>query len=231
MGDDTLNLFDFGTNENGEYVNLVEEEKKLNDISAKELELWVTKHENPLVRIVFDLFISCIEIEEGINNDIKEKINRIIATKCYHYGNLEKGMYIFSLCDGDYFKIIFQNENHYLAAEPNNWKLEHDTYGNVVSIPLEDYLLGKETIAFPALYCHCYDLNGNRIEKYANQEQYKEDIRHIVVIQEWQMNKFSENRMNKGKKIKDFYEVEFALPNLIDYWGETKITKENNYED
>jgi len=229
VADNELNLFDFGTNENGDYVNLVEEEKKLKDISSQELMNWVESHDEPLIRIAFDLFISAIEIESGINDDIKDKLEKIVATKCYHYGNMEKGLYIFSLCCDDIYKFVFENEKHYLAAEPNNWKLEHDTYGNVVSVPLEDYLLGKEKLNFPALYCHCFDINGKRIEKYASQDHYKEDIRHIVVIQEWQMNKFSENRIHQGKKIKDFYEVEFALPNLIDYWGETK-TKENDYE-
>lgn len=228
MGDNELNLFDFGTNENGDYVNLVEEEKKLKDISSQELMNWVESHNEPLIRIAFDLFISAIEIESGINNDIKDKLEKILATKCYHYGNMEKGLYIFSLCYDDIYKFVFENEKHYLAAEPNNWKLEHDTYGNVVDVPLEDYLSGKEKLSFPALYCHCYDMNGKHIEEYADGERYKEDIRHIVVIQEWQMNKFSENRMNKGKKIKDFYEVEFALPNLIKYWGETKLESESD---
>ena len=68
-------------------------------------------------------------------------------------------------------------------------------------------------------------MNGKRIEEYADGERYKEDIRHIVVMQEWQMNKFSENRINKGKKIKDFYEVECTLPNLISYWGESEVTE------
>lgn len=29
--------------------------------------------------------------------------------------------------------------------------------------------------------------------------------------------------MNKGKKIKDFYEVELSLPKLTAYWGESEI--------
>ena len=32
MSDELLNLFDFGTNDKGEYVNLVEEEKKLKEM-------------------------------------------------------------------------------------------------------------------------------------------------------------------------------------------------------
>ena len=227
MGDKKLNLFDFGTNKNGEYVNLVEEEKKRKDISSQELMNWVENHNDPLTRIAFDLFISAIEIESGINSDIKDKLEKILATKCYHYGNMKKGLYIFSLCCDDVYKFIFENEKHCLAAEPNNWKLEHDTHGNVVSVPLEDYLLGKKTLSFPALYCHCYDMNGKRIEEYADGERYKEDIRHIVCIKEWQMNKFSKNRIEENKKIKDFYECEFTLPDLIKYWGESTLENED----
>ena len=29
--------------------------------------------------------------------------------------------------------------------------------------------------------------------------------------------------MNKGKKIKNFYEVELSLPKLTAYWGESEI--------
>lgn len=225
---ETLDLFSFGNNENGDYVDLVQEEKKRKDISHNELMNWVASHENPLIRIAFDLFVSAIEIEKGINNDIKAKLERIVATKCYHYGNMAKGLYIFSLCDNDNFKLIFENDKHYLAAEPNNWKLEHESYGKVVDVSLDDYLLGKEKIDFPALCCHCFDLQGNQIEKYADGERYKEDIRHIVCIGEWQMHKFSENRITKGKKIKDFYEVEFTLRNLIDYWGESEVADEEH---
>ena len=57
MADNELNLFDFGSNENGDYVNLVEEEKKLKDISSQELMNWVENHDDPLIRIAFDLFI------------------------------------------------------------------------------------------------------------------------------------------------------------------------------
>lgn len=60
-------------------------------------------------------------------------------------------------------------------------------------------------------------------------DELQEDILANVYAIKRITNKFSQNRINEGKKIKDFYEVEFTLPNLIDYWGETK-TKENDYE-
>lgn len=222
MSDDTLNLFDFGTNDNGEYVNLVEEEKRLKDISEQELMSWAKSNNDPLIKIAFDCYISSTEIEFGNHNDIKTKLNEIVETKCYHYGNLEKNLYIFSInCKGR-FMLIFENPNHYLVYEPSLWKLEHGSYGNMVDVAFDDYLMGKEKIGFPALFCPCYDKKGNRIHQYADQDHYKEDIRHIVCIKEWQMDKYSNNRMKEGKKIKEFYECEFELTALINYWGEDK---------
>ena len=222
--EDTINLLDFGTNDKGEYVNLVEEEKRLKDISEKELQEWTAANPDPLIRIAFDCFISSTEIEFGNHNDIKDKLNEIVKTKCYHYGNLGKNLYIFSInCKGRYM-IVFENSNHYLVFEPSLWKLEHGSYGNMVDVAFDDYLLGKETISFPALYCPCYDTKGNRIHQYTDQDHYQEDIRHIVCIKEWKMDKFSTNRMYENrKKIKDFYECEFRLTDLINYWGESEI--------
>ena len=37
------------------------------------------------------------------------------------------------------------------------------------------------------------------------------------------MDKFSKNRINEGKKIKDFYEVEFTWNDFTGYWGESEI--------
>lgn len=217
-----INLLNFGTNENGEYVDLVEEEKKLKDISEQEFMNLVNNHNDPLIRIAFDCYISSTELEFGVHNDIKRKLEEIVATKCYHYGNMEKGLYIFSLNNKGRHMIVFENDKHYLVNEPNCWKLEHGSYGNMVDIEFDDYLLGKEKLSFPALYCPCYDLKGNRIEQYADQDHYQEDIRHIVCIKEWRMDKFSTNRMyDNHKMIKDFYECEFTIPDLINYWGES----------
>ena len=231
MKDNQLNLLDFGTNENGEYVNLVEEEKKLKDISEKEFQEWLDSCDDPLIRIAYDCYISSTEIEFGVLKDIKEKLKKIVETKCYHYGNFGKNLYIFSLNNSGRHMIVFENKNHYLVYEPSCWKLEHGSYGDMVDIEFDDYLLGKEKIAFPALYCPCYDAKGNRIHQYTDQEHYQEDIRHIVCIKEWKMDKFSTNRMyDNHKKIKDFYECEFRLPDLINYWGESEIENENRTE-
>ena len=231
MSDDFLNLLDFGTNDKGEYVNLVEEEKKLKDISEQELYNWVEKNNDPLIKIAFDCYISSTDIEFGNHNDIKEKLQKIANSKCYHYGNLEKGLYIFSINNEGRHMIVFENDKHYLVNEPNCWKLSNDSYGTMVDIDFDDYLLGKETLSFPALYCPVYDLKGNRIHQYTQGvgKDYQDDIRHIACIKEWKMNKYSRNRIyDQNKMIKDFYECEFTLPDLINYWGESEISDGRN---
>ena len=225
MSEQEINLLNFGYNELGEYVDLVEEERKKNDISKNELESWVNNNDDPLIKIAYDSYYSS-RWELDTCKGIQEKLIEIAKTKCYHYGNMGKGLYIFSINNEGRYFIIFENENHYLTHEASGWKLEYGSYGNIIDVPFDDYLLGKETISFPAMYCACYDLKGNRIHKYTDQDNYKEDIRHIVCIKEWQMDKYSKNRMQEGKKIKDFYEVEFYLTDLINYWGESEIANE-----
>lgn len=218
---DELNLLDFGTNDKGEYVNLVEEEKRLKDISEKEFINWVNSHHDPLVKIAYDLFYGYYW-KDYTFNELKERLENIVESKCYHWANMSKNMYVFSLKGNGKIMLMFENENHYVANELQLWKLEYGSYGKLVDVGLDDYLLSKETMSFPALHCHCYDTNGNRLHQYADGKDYKEDIRHIVCIKEWNMDKFSKNRMNADKKIKDFYEVEFTWDDFTNYWGESE---------
>ena len=219
MENSELNLFDFGYNEAGEYVDLVEAEKIKNDLSIKEYQEWLSKEENVLIKIA-DFFFGYDEHDEtSIINDIKDNLIKIVSTKTYHYGNMKKGLYIFSLTNEkeDRSILVFENNQHYLAFGCNGFYIENT---HVIDYTLDDYLLSKASISFPALYCPCFDLNGNKIEKYADGTKYQEDIRHIVCIKEWQMDKYSKNRIEEDKKIKDFYEVEFYLKDLIKYLGE-----------
>lgn len=214
-------LFEFGTNENGEYVNLAQEEKQKNDLSEQQLNEWINSHENPLIRIA-DHYFCGYEWDGHCYKDIADRLEAIVKTKCYHYGNMEKGLYIFSLYDKltDRYILVFENEKHYLGFGCNDFFLIESQEGATIQdCDLDDYLMGKQTIKFPALYCPCFDLQGNRIEEYCD-NPYQNDIRHIVCIKEWQMDKYSFNRIQKDKKVKDFYEVEFYLHDLINYFGE-----------
>lgn len=218
--DETLNLLDFGINENGEYVNLVLEEKHKKDISVNELKNWVENHSDPLIRLIdfaFGYDEDDIKNNKLVINDIKKEYEDILKTKCYHYGNMEKDLYIFSLTGKKRSELVFQNLKHYLMFGCNGFYINENH--EVVDYTLEDYLVGKDKITFAALYCPCFDKNGNKIEEYAEGKNYQQDIRHIVCIKEWQMDKFSTNRIQKDKKIKDFYEVEFNFSDLVNYYG------------
>ena len=210
MGEETLNIFEFGTNDKGDYVNLVEEEKRLKDISDKEFQKWLENHNDPLVRIAYDLLP--YERRKLTHNELKEKLEWVATQKTYHYGNMEKGLYIYTLFDGDTWTFVFENENH-IMINTNRCYTQKE---------LEQYLFGENLINFNAMSVAVYDLKGNLITKYAEQDNKEQDIRYQVVINEWQMGKYGDNRMNKGKKIKDFYEVELSLPKLTAYWGEDK---------
>ena len=207
MGTKTLDLFDFGENENGEYVNLVEYKKQKSDIDEKQFQEWVENHNNPLIKIAYDFLIGYYDLETKTKNEIKEELEWIVEQKIYHYGNLEKGLYVYTLFTGSCWCFVFENENHVMV------NLNYIYSGKEV----EKYLHGYELIHFNALSVRVYSINGERINQYGEGEK---DIRHQVVMNEWQMHKFGENRMKEGKKIKDFYEVAISLPKLIEYWGE-----------
>lgn len=211
MSEQELNLLDFGTNDKGEYVNLVEEEKRLKDISEKEFQEWLKNHDNPLVRIAFDCCMPYDYLDKYTYNELKEELEWIAFQKVYHYGNMEKGLYVFTLFTGSCWFFVFENENHYIANINTMYSQKE----------VEKYLFGKELIQFNALSVRVYDLNGNLITEYGGStDNIDKDIRQKAVINEWQMNKYGDNRMNKGKKIKYFYDVELSLPKLTAYWGE-----------
>lgn len=207
-----IDLLNFGTNENGEYVDLVEEEKRKNDIAEEEYNSWVENHENPLIRISNDLIC---RLDYKTFNEMKEDVEWIADKKIYHYGNMEKDLYIYSLFNGTYWYLVFENLNHILL---NKCHIEE----------IDDVLKSKKSICFPATYLVCYDANGKHITKYEEQDNYQEDIRHIICIKEWQMNKYSKNRIYQGKKCKDFYECEFYLKDLTAYFGESEINDDRN---
>lgn len=202
-----LNLLDFGYNDNGDFVNLVEEQAKNSEIAKEEFDRKLKENENPLVRILADLW--CGRFEDNTFNETLDQVERESKTKCYHYGNLDKLMFIYTITtDEGYSYFIFENENHYLLFLHG---FESDL--------LDDYLTGKNKLNCAALGVLVYDKQGYKIWQFGEKEK---DIRYQCIINEWQMNKFGENRINKGKKIKDFCEIEFSLPKLIEYWGESE---------
>ena len=210
MADKELNLFDFGTNSSGEYVNLVEEEKHLKDISEQDFRKWLQDNENPLIKIAGDFLINYYDLETKTKKELQEELEQIAANKTYHYGNMEKGLYIFTLKSGSCRCFLFQNDNH-IMVNLNYVYSEKE---------LEQTLFGETKIIFNALSVRVYDLQGNRIERYGNKDK---DIRYQCTINEWKMDKYGENRIHESQKINDFYEIALFLPKLSEYWGESNI--------
>lgn len=215
--DNELNLFDFGTNQKGEYVNLEEEKVYEEELELSIVENYVKERNDPLMNIIWQTFFPYHFTKKSSEYIISE-LEKVFNTKTYHFGNMAKDLYIFSLKRDDKYVFVFQNEKHYLVSDTPHFELIN---GDIVEYSIEDILSGKDKICFPALHAHCYDTNGELIVDYHDAgDNWKKDIRHIVIIDEWQMDKYSTNRMYENKKIKDFYECEFYMSDLIEYWGE-----------
>ena len=70
-----------------------------------------------------------------------------------------------------------------------------------------------------------FDKDGNKIQEFSDADR-KQDVRYKAIIDDWQMDKYGTNRIEQGKHIKDFCEVEITLPDLIKYFGEPYIGSE-----
>ena len=220
MSDEQLSLFDFGYNDKGDYVNFKEVEKeeekriKLDEEANKKLiDEWLNKkqpsevfNERKIIATAFRYYGEPIDFEY-----VKKKVEKIMSTRCFHYYNLETLMSIQSYVDesdGDNnMKIMFENSKtgHYLML---NYHMEENQ--------LKDILRGTKTIGFPACLISVFDRNGNIIHQYACDERYKEDIRQIVICDEWHALDVGIPIMDHIKKPKLFCEIRVQLPNLIE---------------
>ena len=141
---------------------------------------------------------------------LQERIQKVVESKCYHYGNMKKDLYVFSIVDGDSKRLCFQSLDYTVQTKIDD---------------IDEVLRGNEKICFPACEIWIYDVNGQLITSgYGN---YKDDIRYKILCEIWKILDFSSNRIEEGKKPKDFYECEFKLEDLSNYWGEDK----GGYED
>ena len=232
MGDEQLSLFDFGYDEKGDYVNFKEveaEQERLKKEEEKRLKLseeenqrlideWLntrqpleTFSERKIIATAFRYYGEPIDFEY-----VKKKVEKIMSTRCFHYYNMKTLMSIQSYVDEDStMKIMFENSEtgHYLMLR---YHMEEDQ--------LDDILCGKEMICFPACLIDVFDKDGNVIHQYAGWERYKEDIRHIVVCDEWHALDVGKQRAPEFEKPKTFCDIDVRLPDLIEnlknYYGE-----------
>lgn len=241
MGDEQLSLFDFGYDEKGEYVNFKEveaEQERLKKEEEKRLKLseeenqklideWLntrqpleTFSERKIIATAFRYYGEPIDFEY-----VKKKVEKIMSTRCFHYYNMKTLMSIQSYVDEDNtMKIMFENENtgHFLMLR---YHMEEDQ--------LDDILRGKKEIGFSACAIDVFDRNGEIIHQYSD-EDYRKDIRQIVVCDEWHALDVGKPIMDYIKKPKMFCEITAKLPDIIEnlknYYGEDDEEEENEEE-
>lgn len=218
-----LELFEFGYNDEGEYVNHSEEEQKkllelektkFPEYSYEELTKGFTFSQEDEKLLAYNYLDIFSQYKRTIPDIIKE-IKRLANNKCWHYVNFDKKIYIYSYEHHDeesHIDLYIQIDKYYIHC------CEHN---------LKEVL--EEGICFPACAIWIYEnVDGffKRVEgPYGNKE---EDIRYQIICDKLQALKFGTNRIDPDKKPKDFYEVKFSLIDFAKYWGEKGIVTDEN---
>lgn len=140
-------------------------------------------------------------------SDIRKEIENILKTKTYIYG--EKGKYIYYFAikydDGTYnYRLIFETNKDIIGV---NYRIED----------INKIILGEETIHYPAMCIDIYNKDGTIKQDcvYGNKEK---DTRYQILIGEWEVHKYSKNRLDPKKQVDDFYQAEFKLEDLLNYF-------------
>lgn len=211
-----MSIFEFITNDKGEYVSIEEEKNKnWHEYSLEEI---IKGYENNKDFCVVATFHLNLLSQYGLTiEEIQKEIQEEVSTKCYHYGNLEKDIYAYTykveFDDGDViYWFCIENENHIVIVKHTK--------------TLDDLLFGNETICYPACACYLFEANENSIKKIdSGYGKGKDDIRYKILCDEFKILEFSKNRMNPKRKPTDFYEAEFRLEDFINYWGNKENTE------
>lgn len=209
-----LNLFEFGYNDDGEYVNKTEEQQKKLLEDAKEKfpnytyeqltsGLKFGDYDEKLVAYNFlDIFSQYRKTIPELVKDIKA----LAKNKCWHYVNFPKQIYIYSFEHHDEEQTIdlyIEFEKYYIHC------CEHS---------LKEVM--ADGICFPACAITLYENVDGFIKKVDGPYGHKEeDIRYQIICEKMQALKFGTNRIAPNKKPKDFFEVKFDLTAFMDYWG------------
>lgn len=212
MKEKELNLFNFGNDDNGNYVDFAEEERKRIEENRKEYpfeDLIKGNEDSADYKIVASWFCNSICQWGKTLAEIQKEISNIVKTKCYHYGNMNKGIYVYT------YKVEYDSGE-------TAYKLMIITPKNIVGVnytidDLDGLLDGEIKISYPACCVDIFDTKGNNIGLF---DENHNDRRHDILIGDLKLNEFSDNRLEKNKKPNDFYECEFALTDFIKYWGD-----------
>ena len=209
-----ISVFDFVTNEKGEYVNVFEErENKWHSYSYEEIVkgyelnndfvICATFHTNPLSQYGLSL------------EEVRQEILKEAKSKTYHYGNLRLDYYVYSFkYANDGWWVVLENPNHLVL-------IRHT--GNI-----DDLLFGKEKMCYPACEVTLFEQTDTGLKKImSGYGEYKSDIRYTVLCEEFKILEFSTNRIDPNKKPTDFYEAEHTLEDFMKYWGEENENQKN----
>lgn len=212
-----IDIFNFIDDEEIERLKIEVEKIKTTEPTTPATE-WILYTYEELIRnyerqidfkMIAHYFTSIVEqVPKGTPIESKrEEIMKVVKTKCYHYGNMEKGLYIYSFKEeyqsgGKSYYLMFDNGEYVVTIRVDN---------------IDNVLMGKELICFPACALDIFDKNGNWIN--SGYGKHKNDIRYKILCDSWKILDFSINRIGNSKP-KDFYECQFKWEDLTKYWGE-----------
>lgn len=203
-----LNLFEFGNDSEGNYINLSEkEEEDYNFTFTYEEIIAEDKNNNDFCIVAWHSY-SPLWQDHRTLEEIRKDIREVAKTKCYHYGNMAKDIYAYSFKeDDDFYWFCIENPKHIVVVKHTS--------------DINNILTGKETICYPACCVYLFEKTENGLKKIdSGWGEYKQDIRYKIICDEFKILEFSTNRIYPDKKPKDFYEAEYKLSDFINYWGD-----------
>lgn len=223
MKENQISIFDFGLDDKGNYVNLVEEAEKerLKNWHDYPYEEIIKGYENDDDFCVVATFhMGCVSQYGLTIQEIQEEIKKEVATKCYHFGNMNKNLYIYSYRvdfeDGEkMYWLVVENEKHIVV-------IRH--CGNI-----EDILTDKEQICYPACCVYLFEVTESGVKKITSGYGEKEkDIRYKILCGELNILEFSTNRIDPHKPPTDFYEAQYKFSDFMNYHGQSKVGGQEN---
>ena len=140
VSDYEYDIFAFGNDENGNYVNLIEEERKKREEKFKEYpfeEIIKGNEFDNNYMVVAQFHTGCLYQWGHTLEEIRKEIEMVAKTKCYHCGNMEKNIYAYSFKeDDDFYWFCIENDNHIVVIRHTD---------NINSL-----LTGEKKICYPA---------------------------------------------------------------------------------
>lgn len=208
MAKEQLNIFDFGLNEDGEYVNIVESEQARHDAYYKEysFEEIIKGHEDDAEFVFMAHFhMSCLEHWGRTVEDIQKLIQKDAATKTYHFGNTEKLVFAYS------YKLTDLDDCYIFCIENQNYIVAQHHHGNI-----DDILTDKVQICYPACEIDCFKTEENTVVDIHADERDQ-------IFEELEIFKLSTNRIVEGRKLEMFCEAQHPFSAFVKHWGQSKV--------